>query len=353
MGVPHAPTIPTARRRWQEQYGWFDNPHWDFPMYPQRFAESLCLKCHHRVVDLEASQRFPDPPAPKLLEGYRLIRTYGCFGCHDIDGYSSPGRRVAPDLRLEPNQYAQQALGAAVKNQGSPGTLRKVGPSLRFVSAKLDAAFLFDWIQRPARFRPTARMPQAFGLWNHLPSTDAERQRESLAIYCMAVYLRERSQAYDYVQPPANVTPVTTAEQLQAQIAARSHRVRAERLPGRATTMRIFRTSAKYRDADAVELGPDLSDTAAKFAPDRHPRGPQWLYSWIKQPDTLRRPHDDARYAADPVEQRDENGQVVAVTDPVADIVAYLMSRPGRRLDADCRTPSRNSMPNSGRRSSN
>ena len=29
-----------------------------------------------------------------------------------------------------------------------------------------------------------------------------------------------------------------------------------------------------------------------------------------------------------PVEQRDDNGQVVAVTDPVADIVAYLMSRP-------------------------
>ena len=29
-----------------------------------------------------------------------------------------------------------------------------------------------------------------------------------------------------------------------------------------------------------------------------------------------------------PVEQRDENGQVVAVTDPVADIVAYLLSRP-------------------------
>ena len=98
----HVPNDPATRRRWKAQYGWFDNPHWDFPMYPQRFAESLCLKCHPRVLDLESSERFPDPPAPKLLAGYRLIRTFGCFGCHEIDGYGRPGQLVAPDLRLEP-----------------------------------------------------------------------------------------------------------------------------------------------------------------------------------------------------------------------------------------------------------
>ncbi len=43
-------------------------------MYPKRFAESLCLKCHHDVVELEPSEQFPDPPAPKLVEGFHLDR---------------------------------------------------------------------------------------------------------------------------------------------------------------------------------------------------------------------------------------------------------------------------------------
>ena len=347
----HAPNDPDARRRWKEQYGWFDNPHWDYPMYPRRFAESLCLKCHHRVVDLEPSERFPDPPAPKLLEGYRLIRTYGCFGCHEIDGYSSPAQRVAPDLRLEPDSYVQRASAALVKVQETPGTLRKVGPSLRFVSAKLDAQFLFDWIQRPAKFRPTARMPQAFGLWDHLPSTDTERQRESLAIYSMVVYLRERSQAYDCVQPPETVTPITTDEQLQTQI--QRGRVVFEQSGCLVCHNHAdFPDVTTYRDADALELGPDLSNTAAKFAPGRHPRGREWLYSWIKQPTRydVRTAMPDAQL--NPIQQRDDNGQVAAVTDPAADIVAYLMSRPA----GDWRqppTPSCNSTRNNVRHSTN
>lgn len=311
----HAPNDPGARRRWQEQYGWFDNPHWDAPMYPRRFAESACLKCHHQVVDLEPSERFPDPPAPKLLAGYRLIRTYGCFGCHEIDGYSSTGRRVAPDLRVEP------------QDQDSPGTFRKVGPSLRFVGAKLDLPFLFDWIQRPARFQPMARMPQAFGLWQHLPSTDVERQREALAIYSMAVYLQERSQPYDYAQPPAEVTPVATAEQVEARI-QRGRIVFQQSGCLVCHSHADFPDVARYRDDDAVELGPDLSNTAAKFAASRHPHGGPWLYSWIRQPTRYdaRTVMPDAQLSL--VEQRDERGQVVAITDPVADIVAYLMSRP-------------------------
>ena len=40
-------------------------------MFPARFAESSCLKCHHEVADLEPSQRFPEPPAPKVVEGIR------------------------------------------------------------------------------------------------------------------------------------------------------------------------------------------------------------------------------------------------------------------------------------------
>ena len=256
----HTPNDPDARRRWESEQGWFDNSHWDYPMYPRRFAESLCLKCHHRVLDLDSSERYPDAPAPKVVEGYRLVRTFGCFGCHEISGLAG-AKQIAPDLRLEPNYtaaalqflnapgtgaeqltttergdlaalaadpenqaarervlrmlssdehlmlpsdadelliaadeggaqaadgdepaspgissprfapYVHQVLGPLLKDQASPGTMRKVGPSLRHVRSKLDSVFLTDWIRQPSHFRPTTRMPQSFGLWNHLPGT--------------------------------------------------------------------------------------------------------------------------------------------------------------------------------------
>ncbi|MBM4092462.1 MAG: hypothetical protein FJ276_24020, partial [Planctomycetes bacterium] len=255
----HEPNDPDTRRRWQSQYGWFDNKHWAFPMLPARFAESACLKCHHDVLELDRGAECDDFPAPQVLRGYHLIRTLGCFGCHDIDGFGESGR-VGPDLRLEPNTHAaalqmksapdagydkltdtekawidhliadpgdeqtrdrvramivedaggsdvvgnaataaggEGGLGGAtsaprfsaqvhrelaplLQTRRQPGTLRKVGPSLRHVASKLDEAFLFDWIRDPVRFRPATRMPRAFGLWDHLPATSLLRRQVEL-----------------------------------------------------------------------------------------------------------------------------------------------------------------------------
>ncbi|QDU31628.1 Cytochrome c [Anatilimnocola aggregata] len=102
----HTPNDPTQAAEWSKEHGWFNNHHWIFPMYPARFTEATCLKCHHDVVELEPSQKFPDPPAEKLMHGYRLIRMYGCYGCHEVNGYDGPTRRVGPDMRLEPSFFA-------------------------------------------------------------------------------------------------------------------------------------------------------------------------------------------------------------------------------------------------------
>ena len=101
----HTPNTPKQGHEWHDEYGWFNNHHWIYPMLPQRFEESSCLKCHHDVVDLEPSDRFPEPPAPKLVEGYHLIRQYGCYGCHEINGWSGPDKRIGPDMRLAPNYH--------------------------------------------------------------------------------------------------------------------------------------------------------------------------------------------------------------------------------------------------------
>lgn len=102
----HMPNNEEQADQWTKKYGWFDNPHWIFPMYAKRFTESTCLKCHHDVVELESSQEYPIAPAPKVVHGYQLIRKYGCFGCHEVNGFDGPSKRVGPDLRLEPNYFA-------------------------------------------------------------------------------------------------------------------------------------------------------------------------------------------------------------------------------------------------------
>jgi hypothetical protein len=225
----HTPNDPHQAIDWSRQYGWFNNHHWSFPMYPHRFAESTCLKCHHEVAELEPSDRFSDPPAPKLVEGYNTVRQYGCFGCHEINGFDGPNRRIGPDMRAEPNySAAAQALltekeltdeqrrwvteiAAQPENDSSrhsflesvraaepdkvsanvrrlatiledvetPGRLRKVGPSLRHVGSKVDYDFLYSWIRRPRDFRPDTRMPQFFGLHEHLePGSDGLAQSQ-------------------------------------------------------------------------------------------------------------------------------------------------------------------------------
>lgn len=108
----HTPNTEGQKAAWQKKYGWFSSHDWPFLMYPQRFVESSCLKCHHEVTELEPSEKFPEPPAPKLVEGFDLIRSYGCFGCHEINGFEGPNMRIGPDLRAEPMYFAaaQQVL---------------------------------------------------------------------------------------------------------------------------------------------------------------------------------------------------------------------------------------------------
>jgi hypothetical protein len=99
----HTPNSPREMRDWKDEYSWFNNHHWIYPMRPARYAESNCLKCHHEMTELAPSERFPDPPAPRLMAGYDVIRTFGCFGCHEIQGYDGPHKRRGPDIRTEPN----------------------------------------------------------------------------------------------------------------------------------------------------------------------------------------------------------------------------------------------------------
>ncbi len=362
----HTPNTERQRQDWMRDHEWFDNHHWIYPMSPKRFIESTCLKCHHEVTELEPSERFPEPPAPRLMKGYHLLRKYGCYGCHEINGYDGQDR-IGPDMRIEPNVFAaaQQLktdpgfeslsdvakdwaeqlaqfperddvrdrlyevlkadstsedpkfskdthahLTPLLKAGENPGQLRKSGPALRYVKHKVDAPFLFDWIREPKHFRPTTRMPQFFGLWNHIQGTSSEAvaaRYEPIEVLGITTYLLDRSQDFAYAEPVADAAPATAergkiAFQTRGCLACHTHD--------------DFKDAEVYRQAGEIVQGPDLSGMGDKLHGEM---GRKWLYSWVKEPNRYHSRTVMPNLFLDAYQ--DESGQTI---DPAADIVAFL-----------------------------
>jgi cytochrome c551/c552 len=373
----HTPNDPLQAGRWKRDHGWFDNHHWNFPMNPKRFAESSCLQCHHEVSELAASQRFPDPPAPKLTEAQHLIQHYGCFGCHEINGFDGPTRRVGPDLRTEPNYtaaaqallfggglspeqktWAQDLIARPSNDRArhslsesfrsaeelpgkpdvtkklvtllddveTPGKLRRVGPSLRHVASKVDFEFLYAWIRQPSDFRPSTKMPQFFGLHDHLEGKGLEDSHrfEPIEIRGVAEYLLAKSQPFAFIDRPKSVSVAPSAERGK----------------------QLFETRgclACHQHADfpagKMDQGPDLSRIGAKLDRKSNPDGEKWLASWLRNPSKYHPRTLMPNLILDPI--AGANGKS---TDPAADIAAYLLTSrqdwqpkdvPARELDED------------------
>ena len=234
---------------------------------------------------------------------------------------SEPFRRIQGLLSADAAS-ADPVLGADThqrlmplwKEQPQAGTLRRVGPGLRAVAAKLQPPYLYEWIRSPRGLRPTTRMPHSFGLWDHLDAQGrAVAQRfEPLEIRSMVTYLVGRSEAFNYAESEAT-SPSSPAEK-----AARGRVVFQERGCLACHTHRDFPDTAAYRPADEIVPGSDLSDLSNKLA---HEGGRRWLYSWIKQPTSYHPRTLMPQTFLDPVKHDDGT-----VTDPADDVVEYLLA---------------------------
>ncbi len=392
----HTPNSLLEMDDWRTEHGWFNNHHWPYPMLPNRFSESNCLKCHHQVTELSPSEKFEDPPAPKLVDGFNLIKTFGCFGCHEINGYNGPDQRIGPDLRLEPNftaaaqqlyinpklpdeaqeqlastiftadalsqqaddgavqdfskrlqklsghvvqapwdqetrqlliqllnddrdrpkqtedpapSYLQSSLHSltmALAQPDTPGKLRKVGPSLRHVGNKVDLEFLYSWVKEPKQFRPKTRMPQFFGLHEHLsegsPGREHAERLEPIEIRAISQYLLDSTQPFAYLQKPEQVTEDPNPERGAGLFQTRG--------------CMACHTHSKF-PRGVADRGPNLSNVGDKIST---PEGERWLYTWLREPN-----HYDPRTIMpntflDPIEDKDGK-----VSDPAADIAAFLL----------------------------
>ncbi len=297
QNAEHTPTDPATAEVWASKYDWHSNHFWESPMYPNQFIESTCLKCHHDVVELGTNEKF-GATAPKVVKGWETIRDYGCFGCHEINGYDGT-TPIGPDLRLEPNTPEELAAIEADPNMIA-GQMRKVGPSLRHIASKTTPEFIAYWTEEPKRFRPTTRMPQFFDLTNQHDEMAALLQ--PMELLGIAKYLEAKSQEFETLKPADGYTPdVKRGEDLFAKRGCLAcHSKQGEAFAG---------IDSKF--------GPDLSRVHEKVRPGEG--GFNWLYTWIKEPS---RYHTRTKM---PDLFLDVYTEGETTIDPAADIAAYLL----------------------------
>ena len=270
----HTPADLEQAEEWKHKYGWQEIHHWDYPMLPDRFIESSCVKCHHQVTDI--------PQAQKLQAGYQRIARYGCTGCHTIGGEGSFG----PDLTDE----------------------RTVGPNLSHIASKLSKDWVVKWIKNPHAFRPDSRMPRFYGLTNNNGVEDLSKTHAE--VQAITHYLFTKSTPPDdFVDPPAK-TDAKRGKDVFLQkgcMACHQHRpydiasieksdisflsddykkthLNADYKPDPALTYDPKTFPESVRQYAQADYGPNLGNLAAKFRtqPDK---GQRWLSNWIQNPE--------------------------------------------------------------------
>lgn len=319
QNASHTPNDPHQAHEWEHDFKWFNNHFWEYPMQPARLRESACLKCHHSVVELGQNNKF-GATAPKAYEGWQLIKKYGCFGCHEINGYDA-GKPVGPDLRLEP-QTPEEAKKIAEDPKAVAGVQRKVGPSLRHIASKTTPEWLTYWTEEPRRFRPTTNMPQFFNLTNN--SDEHGKAFTKVELAAITHYLFDKSAQIDQHEEKRlkldssglKFDASGKIDEPEQDYAARLKR--GETFFAQKGCLACHSHDAERFKNTQAAFGPNLSKIAAKLKPGE--AGFNWLYTWLREPERHHPRTKMPNLFLDPVKQGNE------LIDPAADIAAYLLS---------------------------
>ncbi|MGQ0634677.1 MAG: hypothetical protein ACT4QC_08705 [Planctomycetaceae bacterium] len=293
QNASHTPNSPDIGEKWHEDYGYSYNHFWEYPMYPKRLAEAACVKCHHSITELGVNPKF-GASAPQLYRGWDLVRQYGCFGCHEINGYNA-GKPIGPDLRLEP-QTKEEVERIAADPAAVAGTMRKVGPGLRNFASKTNRDWAHYWIADPKRFRPETRMPKFFDLVNQDDAQAKELQPVEIAgivefLFAKSENLPLDSWAHGYT-PNAERGKLLFSQ--RGCLACHSH--------------------GDFPDIKQ-DFGPNLTNAHQKLT------NAKWLYTWLREPTRHSARTRMPNLYLEPETVKNET------IDPAADIAAYLMSK--------------------------
>ena len=168
--------------------------HWLWPMYYKENVQAGCNQCHNRDRVLQG--------ADTLNRGKNLFQVRGCVGCHRYEGFDreadalSNARQSIKTLELDRDSRRREisqtsaAADAAASDEDATRLrkkaealrqmisqidarideydfqskylmedVKKVGPNLKEIKAKLNKNWLPVWLSDPQAFRPGTKMP--------------------------------------------------------------------------------------------------------------------------------------------------------------------------------------------------
>jgi mono/diheme cytochrome c family protein len=135
----HMPSNEKQKEEWEKKYHW-EEPHlWDYPMLPVSMTQASCEKCHKQQVFV--------PKADKLTVAYSTYERAGCYACHKTKGFEN---------------------------------MRKPGPILTKINAKLSPDWVKNWIRNPRAVKPTTWMPRFWYNSNNSSPEDAVRNEAEI-----------------------------------------------------------------------------------------------------------------------------------------------------------------------------
>ena len=221
VGAVHYPRDEKQRAKWEEEFGWEEPHEWDYPMLPAHMTESSCVQCHRGEVYV--------PNAPKLTLAYATYERAGCYACHKSKGFEN---------------------------------IRKPGPILTKIHAKLQPEWVKTWIRDPRAVKDVTWMPK---LWyNSNNSSPADAVRNEVEINAVVAYLFANSQE-DYQFPVASPPKgdAASGEKIVRSVGCLGCHILDEKDRTEAGVRRTFGQPLKSIGSKTTYL---------------------WLYNWVKDP---------------------------------------------------------------------
>jgi cytochrome c2 len=188
------------------------DPFWENPLLKGIDVWASCTTCHENQSHLDG--------APVYSSARRTVIESGCFGCHEIKGYTDLGR---------------------------------IGPELGRIAYKTDPQWIFRWVRNPKEYNPHTRMP------NFRFSDD---QAEAITAYLVDVSSRAPFPIVKGAHAAGNAAKGKELVESVGCLACHSI--------GEQTKVRELRGSS-------YDMAPELTRVGSKVTPD-------WMYDWVRNP---------------------------------------------------------------------
>jgi mono/diheme cytochrome c family protein len=247
----HTPKDEKQAQTWEETYHWEAPHYWDYPMLPVGMTEASCAKCHREEAMV--------PNGSAITLAYATFERAGCYACHKTRGFEG---------------------------------LRKPGPNLTRVKAKLSPEWVKNWIREPRAIKPATWMPQVW--YNSNSNSPEDAVRNEAEIDATVAYLFASSEEYTPAVASAPQGDAASGKAIVESVGCLGCHVVEEKDRSAAGPRRTF--------------GQPLQAIGSKTSP-------AWIFNWVRDP----RHYSPETYMPD-----------LRLTDrEAADVTAYLVSLKG------------------------